>query len=96
MIFDIDFPSLEAAIAAQPEAIAAHLARSKQFHDDGKLMMAGAFLEPVDMRLQTMAVLISWEDAEAYIQGDPFVLNGKVRQWTIRQWATLVAGPKKS
>jgi uncharacterized protein YciI len=33
-----------------------------------------------------MAVFTSREAVEEFVEGDPFVLNGVVRNWFIREW----------
>jgi uncharacterized protein len=33
-----------------------------------------------------MAIFTTREDAEEFARGDPFVLNGVVRDWEIREW----------
>jgi uncharacterized protein len=33
-----------------------------------------------------MAVFTSREAAEEFAEGDPFVLNGVVRNWSVRDW----------
>ena len=71
--------------------IAAHIARSRELHDAGALLMAGAFLDRPEEPLSTMAVLTSREAADDYIRGDPFVLHGMVSHWHIREWANLFA-----
>ena len=38
-----------------------------------------------------MGVLISREAAEEYIENDPFCLNGMVREWSICEWAKMLA-----
>ncbi|HLY26581.1 MAG TPA: YciI family protein [Aggregatilineales bacterium] len=83
------FPSFEDARGKAPDLIAAHIARSKELHTEGTLLMAGAFVENPDEPLTTMGVLTSREAAEDYIKGDPFVQNGLVKQWTIRKWANM-------
>ncbi|HEX8994913.1 MAG TPA: hypothetical protein VF812_02670 [Ktedonobacterales bacterium] len=40
-----------------------------------------------------MAVLVSRAAAEEYMRGDPFVLNGQVERWYVREWANMFAGP---
>jgi uncharacterized protein YciI len=74
-----------------PEALAAHLKRSKQLHEQGTLVMSGAFLDKNDEPLSTMGVLTSREAAEEYIQDDPFFLNGMMSKWHIREWANMFA-----
>lgn len=81
------YRSIEEAKAHEPELIAAHLARSKEMHDAGTLVMAGAFLDKREEALGTMAVLTSRQAAEEFVKGDPFVRNGKVTTWYIREWA---------
>ena len=85
------FTSFAQASETAPELIAEHVSRSKTLHDEGKLVMAGAFLDRPEENLATMAVLVSKEEAEAYIKNDPFVAEGRVTNWYIRQWANMFA-----
>ena len=82
------FESLEEAMRTSPEAMAAHVGRSRELHAQGDLLMAGAFLDG-DGPVTTMAVLTSREAAEEFVRGDPFVVAGKVADWRIREWANL-------
>jgi uncharacterized protein len=91
VFFATKYTSLAEAMEQAPEAIAAHLARSAQMHEQGTIIMAGAFLDRPDEPLSTMAVLISREAAEEFVRGDPFVVNGMVRDWHIREWANMFA-----
>jgi uncharacterized protein len=79
------------AIAQAPEAIAAHKKRSQEWHEQGKLVMAGAFRDSPEGRLNTMGILTSREAAEEFAKGDPFVLNGRVIKWNIRDWNNMLA-----
>jgi uncharacterized protein YciI len=85
------YESFEDARAKAADVIAAHIARSKELHAQGTLLMSGAFLNNPQEPLSTMAVLASREAAEEYIKGDPFHLNGQVRSWSIREWANMFA-----
>jgi uncharacterized protein YciI len=76
-----------------PQELAEHLARSKQLHADGTLLMAGVFLDRPEEPVMTMGVLVSREAAEAYLHGDPFVLKGQVKRWHIREWANMFYTP---
>jgi uncharacterized protein YciI len=38
-----------------------------------------------------MAIFATREGAEEFVQGDPFVLNGVVRRWEIREWNEVLA-----
>ncbi|HKO23753.1 MAG TPA: YciI family protein [Chloroflexota bacterium] len=85
------YKSLAEAQEHAPEDIAAHLARSKRLHEQGVVVMAGAFLDRPDEPLSTMVVCTSREAADDYIQGDPFVRKGQVSAWHIREWANMFA-----
>lgn len=89
--FVISCPSIEEVQATAPDALATHLQRSRQWQEQGKLFMAGAFLDNPNEPLMTMGILRSREDAEAFAKGDPFVLNGMVTHWYIREWANILA-----
>jgi hypothetical protein len=61
---------------------------SHQLHEEGTLLMSGAFIEKTDEPFSTKGVLTSREAAEKYIKGDQFVLKGMVSNWYIRESAT--------
>ena len=88
--FTTTFHSMEEVRAAAPEALARHLAQSKELQAKGDLLMAGAFLENGDGPVTTMGVLRTREAAEAYAKADPFVQNGMVSVWTVRAWANIL------
>lgn len=67
-----------------------HLALARAAHARGELLLAGAFTDPPD------AALFVWrcEDRtpiEAYVAADPYVTNGLVTRWEIRDWKVVVA-----
>ncbi len=68
----------------------AHVARWKTFQDQGTLLMIGTFGNPQDEG--SMAIFTTREAAEAFARSDPFVLNGVVRRWSIREWNEAIAG----
>jgi uncharacterized protein YciI len=67
----------------------AHLTLAWQAHDRGELVLAGALADPLDG-----AVLLfrgeSPAAAEAFAAADPYVVNGLVKSWRVRAWATVV------
>ncbi len=69
----------------------AHLRQAWQAAERGDLLLAGALANPVDG-----AVLLfrgsSPAVAEAFARSDPYVLNGLVTQWRVREWTTVVGG----
>jgi len=84
------YASMEDAMQRSPDELAAHIARSKEWHADGKLLMAGAFLDRPEEPVTTMAVLHTREDAEEYMAGDPFAVAGMVESFELRPWASIV------
>ncbi len=86
------YASLQEAMQNAPDEMAAHIARSKEYHERGDLLMAGAFLDG-DGPVGTMAVLTTREAAEEFASGDPFVLIDMVSEWHVREWANLFARP---
>jgi uncharacterized protein YciI len=76
-----------------------HLKRAWAASDRGELVVAGALANPLDG-----AVLMfrgeSPEVAERFAKADPYVTNGLVKRWHIREWTTVAgenaASPVKS
>ncbi|MDR0788539.1 MAG: YciI family protein [Gemmatimonadota bacterium] len=68
-----------------------HLELIRQAHDGGDLVMAGALANPADgavlvFRGETPAA------AEAFASADPYVLNGLVTRWRVREWMVVAGG----
>jgi len=67
----------------------AHLAKAWAAADKGELVLGGALANPADM-----AILLfrgkSPEVAENFASSDPYVLNGVVKRWYVREWTTVV------
>ena len=58
-------------------------------HARGELIVAGAMSDPADMS----ALMFSGESAEVaerFAKADPYVKNGLVTKYTIRQWNTAI------
>jgi uncharacterized protein len=72
-----------------PLHFAAHWARALEFHGRGLLRMIGTFADPQTQG--SMSIFTSREAAEEFVAGDPFVLEGVVRSWEIRQWNEALA-----
>jgi uncharacterized protein YciI len=62
----------------------AHKARVDQFETSGQLLMVGTFGDVV--KQGSMAIFASREGAEAFVAADPFVLEGVVASYEIRDW----------
>lgn len=66
-----------------------HLAMAWDSSDRGGLELAGALANPADT-----AILLFRGDspaiAEEFAKSDPYVLNGLVKRWYVREWTTVV------
>jgi len=65
-----------------------HLALIRQAHRRGDLVLAGAFADPVDGAL----LVFQGPDqavAEAFARNDPYVINGLVTRWSVREWSIV-------
>ena len=63
---------------------------STNFMPAGTLLMVGTFGDP--QKEGSMAIFTTWDAAEEFAKGDPFVLNGVVRDWHIREWNEVLGG----
>jgi len=57
--------------------------------DEGKLMAGGPFTDPTD------GAVFIWKDVpveevEEFVKTDPYVINGLVPSWKIRQYLAVV------
>lgn len=68
-----------------------HLALANSYRDRGIMIMGGALANPVDK-----AIVIfksdSTEEIEEFVRQDPYVQNGLVKSWEIREWTVVVGG----
>jgi uncharacterized protein len=76
------------------EHFPAHQAWYMSFRERGLLLMLGPFADPGTV--SAMAVFTTREAAEEWAKGDPFVLNGVVSHWTIREWHEALVPQGKS
>jgi len=78
-------------LARRPEFREEHLGLARAAHERGELALAGAFTDQADGAL----LVWSTEDrsvVEAFVQADPYVRNGLVREWRVREWNVVVGG----
>ena len=68
---------------------AAHLAHARAAESRGELVLGGALANPADG-----AVLLfrgdSPDTAERFAAADPYVTNGLVTNWRVREWTTAI------
>ena len=65
-----------------------HLALARAAAGRGELVLGGALDPP-----EEAVLLFAGEDAavaEAFARGDPYVVNGLVTAWRVREWTTVV------
>ena len=66
-----------------------HLKHGWAAHERGELLLGGALADPIDG-----AVLLfrgeTPEVAERFARSDPYVMNGLVTRWRVREWSTVV------
>ncbi|MCW2742732.1 MAG: YCII-related domain superfamily protein [Blastococcus sp.] len=65
-----------------------HLALARAAHERGELLLAGALADPYDR------ALLVWtaprEVVERFAQRDPYVVQGLVAGWSIRDWNVVI------
>ena len=84
MKYVLFYESADNVAAKAPAQFPAHKARYEDFHAGGDLLMLGTFADP--QRDGSMAIFTTREAAEEFAKGDPFVVNGVVRNWQVREW----------
>ncbi|HEY1284280.1 MAG TPA: YciI-like protein [Steroidobacteraceae bacterium] len=66
----------------------AHLSKAWAAHAKGELVLGGALADPIDG-----AVLLfraeSTRVPEEFAKADPYVVNGLVTRWRVREWSTV-------
>ena len=65
-----------------------HLALAREAHERGELLLAGALPDPYDR------ALLVWtaprEVVERVAAADPYVTNGLVVGWSVREWNVVI------
>lgn len=67
----------------------AHLGLAWEAVERGELVLGGALADPIDRAV----LLFRGEDrsiAEEFARADPYVTNGLVARWHVREWTTVV------
>lgn len=91
LIYDLADDYLERRAALRDE----HLALAWQSSEHGELILGGALSDPYDT-----AILFFKGDspdvAKRFAENDPYVRNGLVTSWQVRQWNTVVGDTSDS
>jgi uncharacterized protein len=87
LLYDVVDNYLERRRAFRAE----HLAHARAAHDRGELLLAGAYADPVD----GAALVFKGSDdsvVRRFVDDDPYVQNGLVTRWRIREWTVVIGG----
>ena len=91
MYLALQYDLVDDYLDRRPEFRDEHLGLARAAHERGDLALAGAFNDPPDHAL----LVWSTEDrsvVEAFAEADPYVRNGLVKAWRVRDW-NVVIGP---
>jgi uncharacterized protein YciI len=66
-----------------------HLTYAQQAVDRGELILGGALAKPVDASILLFRAS-SPDVVEKFARDDPYVRNGIVTKWRVREWTTVV------
>jgi uncharacterized protein YciI len=69
---------------------AAHFAHARAAQERGDLFLAGACTHEGAPIAVIVFQSASRETAEAFAEADPYVLNGLVQRWHVREWTTVL------
>jgi uncharacterized protein YciI len=89
MKYVLFYESADDVSTKAPIHFPAHSARLQEFHARGEILMVGTFGDPQEQG--SMAIFPSRSAAQAFVDEDPFVLQGVVRRWEIREWNEVLA-----
>jgi uncharacterized protein YciI len=89
MKYVLFYDSADDVASKAPAHFPAHRERLDEFHAAGTLEMVGTFADP--QTEGSMAIFTTREAAEEFVKGDPFVLNGVVARWRIREWDEILS-----
>jgi uncharacterized protein len=85
LIYQVVDDYLERRVAFRAE----HLALARAATERGELVLGGAFADPPDQAL----LIFEGSDrsvAERFAAADPYVRNGLVKSWRVREWTVVV------
>ena len=73
----------------RPQFRMAHLKLAWEAAERGEIVVAGALADPPDGAV----LMFAGDDrsvAENFARSDPYVINGLVERWRVREWTTVV------
>jgi uncharacterized protein len=87
--FALFYETIDDYVARRAEFRSAHLARAREAHARGELLLAGALADPVDSALLVFRTPDRGA-VEDFARQDPYVTNGLVRKWEVRPWNVVI------
>jgi uncharacterized protein YciI len=66
-----------------------HLEYAQKAVDRGELILGGALANPIDASILLFRAS-SPQVVEDFARGDPYVRNGVVTKWRVREWTTVI------
>ena len=91
MFFALLYDLVDDYLERRGEFRSEHLRLAGAANERGELILAGAFADPADTALLVWKV----DDrsvVESFVQADPYVTNGLVKSWRIREWTVVLGG----
>lgn len=82
------YESADDVASKAPAHYTGHSARAKEFHARGVLPLIGVFADAQNDG--AMGVFTTREAAEDFAKDDPFVTNGVVTSWRVRDWMEIL------
>lgn len=70
-----------------------HLALANAAFERGELRLAGALADPPDQALLVFAGA-DRSVATAFAESDPYVVNGLVTRWEVRDWTVVIGADR--
>ena len=89
MYFALFYDTVDDYLERRASFRAEHLALARAASERGELVLAGAFADPADQAL----LVFEGADrsvAERFAAADPYVMNGLVKRWRVREWTVVI------
>ena len=93
--FALLYDAVDDFIARRGEFRDEHLRLAREAHARGELVLAGALADPADGAL----LIFQGENpavAEAFARRDPYVKNGLITAWKVRNWTVVVGNEPRA
>ena len=86
--FALTYDAVDGFVEKRAPFREAHLALVRDAHARGEIVMAGALADPSEALIIFRGADRS--TAEKFANNDPYVKQGLVKKWTVRQWTVVV------